>query len=186
MKYLSLLVFIFAFSVVNAQPPVCTSDSSDPDGDGFGWESDASCVVASGNGVCIDTPPVGDGWGWDGNASCMVQSIQTHQSIDMSCSINGFTNCLIEVPPIDNTPCTDSTTGITNCLTEVPDISQECVDTVPVGDGWGWNGSSSCRLDNEVVINNPDVMLECLASANELEAENEMLRAQLARLLSNQ
>lgn len=22
-----------------------------------------------------------------------------------------------------------------------------CLDTVPVGDGWGWNGSSSCRVD---------------------------------------
>lgn len=26
--------------------------------------------------------------------------------------------------------------------------SGECVDTDPVGDGWGWNGTSSCRVDS--------------------------------------
>jgi hypothetical protein len=25
--------------------------------------------------------------------------------------------------------------------------SAECIDTDPIGDGWGWNGSSSCRVD---------------------------------------
>ena len=31
---------------VLAMPPVCSSDNADPDGDGYGWENSATCVVA--------------------------------------------------------------------------------------------------------------------------------------------
>ena len=60
--------------------PVCASQSSDPDGDGWGWEGGESCIAgqqtvppdnAPGTtAACIDAD--GDGWGWDGEKSCRV------------------------------------------------------------------------------------------------------------------
>lgn len=72
--------------------PYCSKGSvSDPDGDGWGWELQASCVVRSGRAdpktsVSIDgkpyaycskgsaSDPDGDGWGWEQQASCVVRS----------------------------------------------------------------------------------------------------------------
>lgn len=62
--------------IVSGGPTICQFASSDPDGDGWGWENDASCKVDAGSGgeeqpggLCIDTD--GDGWGWNGVASCV-------------------------------------------------------------------------------------------------------------------
>lgn len=60
-------------------PDTCQTVISDPDGDGWGWEHGASCIVASDypvaeynwcNGANAD--PDGDGWGWENNATCIV------------------------------------------------------------------------------------------------------------------
>ncbi len=50
--------------------PVCTEPGSDSDGDGWGWENNATCIVQTTppDSNCIDTD--GDGWGWDGTGSC--------------------------------------------------------------------------------------------------------------------
>ncbi len=59
--------------------PVCTLPGADPDGDGWGWENNASCIVDTDNPTpdnnCIDAD--GDGWGWDGTASCRVGELPT-------------------------------------------------------------------------------------------------------------
>ena len=66
--------------------PQCQGDNPDPDGDGWGYENNRSCIVnggsndnrsSSGNGStrnndCVDDN--GDGWGWDGVQSCRVGS----------------------------------------------------------------------------------------------------------------
>jgi len=61
--------------------PFCMSPASDPDGDGWGWEYNRSCIVyrAPGFGgitypTCANaaSDPDGDGWGWENNRSCMV------------------------------------------------------------------------------------------------------------------
>ncbi len=62
-----------------APPPTCQSASSDPDGDGWGWENNKSCKVQkvtttnnTSGGQDPNCPdPDGDGWGWDGSASCI-------------------------------------------------------------------------------------------------------------------
>ncbi|MEU7619116.1 carbohydrate-binding domain-containing protein [Micromonospora rifamycinica] len=74
--------------------PYCTSAASDPDGDGWGWENNRSCVVRGGradsgtptpsatapNGYPYCTSaasdPDGDGWGWENNRSCVVRGSQ--------------------------------------------------------------------------------------------------------------
>ncbi|WP_299536247.1 cellulase family glycosylhydrolase, partial [uncultured Streptomyces sp.] len=70
--------------------PYCVSGASDPDGDGWGWENNRSCVVRgssadTGNGgsgtapngypYCVSgaSDPDGDGWGWENNRSCVVR-----------------------------------------------------------------------------------------------------------------
>ena len=75
-----------------AQLPVCSSPSSDSDGDGYGWENNRSCVVnsapasnntgnvsnsgASGFPICssASSDPDGDGYGFENNRSCIVNS----------------------------------------------------------------------------------------------------------------
>lgn len=59
--------------------PVCSSSAADPDGDGWGWENNQSCIVAStapnGFPYCssASVDPDGDGWGWENSASCVVK-----------------------------------------------------------------------------------------------------------------
>ncbi len=57
----------------------CASPQSDPDGDGWGWENNQSCIVdttgddtqhSTSNNTCPD--PDGDGWGWFNGQSCRV------------------------------------------------------------------------------------------------------------------
>ena len=66
--------------------PYCQHSTSDPDGDGWGWENNQSCIVNNdstpftpvNNGnthpacVSADSDPDGDGWGWENQRSCRV------------------------------------------------------------------------------------------------------------------
>ncbi len=66
--------------------PTCSSPAADSDGDGYGWENNASCVVRTDRPVCryAESDPDGDGWGWEYNTSCLVTdaSIASCQSAD--------------------------------------------------------------------------------------------------------
>ncbi len=62
--------------------PFCEDANSDPDGDGWGWENNQSCLVQdepAPSRFCprdpsgLDWDTDGDGWGWHNNASCKVQ-----------------------------------------------------------------------------------------------------------------
>ncbi|MFF6835943.1 cellulase family glycosylhydrolase [Streptomyces sp. NPDC012438] len=77
----------------NGYPYCVNGSSSDPDGDGWGWESSRSCVVRgstadTGSGgntggtapngypYCVNgssSDPDGDGWGWESSRSCVVR-----------------------------------------------------------------------------------------------------------------
>ncbi|MFD3333920.1 cellulase family glycosylhydrolase [Streptomyces sp. NPDC058700] len=68
----------------NGYPYCARGTTTDPDGDGWGWENNRSCVVRGGpadtapNGYryCAQgsaTDPDGDGWGWENNRSCVVR-----------------------------------------------------------------------------------------------------------------
>jgi hypothetical protein len=61
--------------------PYCMSAASDPDGDGWGWEYNRSCIVNRAPATSSTTFPTcasaasdpdGDGWGWENNRSCIV------------------------------------------------------------------------------------------------------------------
>ena len=72
--------------------PICQMANSDPDGDGYGWENNASCrvdltsasgametstttvTVPTGTPICqrADSDADGDGYGWENQSSCIV------------------------------------------------------------------------------------------------------------------
>lgn len=89
---------------VSTARPTCVSANSDPDGDGFGWENSATCIVAPGSILtppaesttpaeetastseptparpdCLraDSDPDGDGFGWENNQTCLVTDAST-------------------------------------------------------------------------------------------------------------
>ena len=96
--------------------PTCLSNNSDPDRDGFGWENNATCVVAeqttaqtntatqannnqsTNNAACID--PDGDGWGWDGTSSCRIENQPTLAPAQTNPQPTAQTN------PSGHPPCT--------------------------------------------------------------------------------
>ncbi|OKK13478.1 cellulase family glycosylhydrolase [Streptomyces sp. CB02400] len=73
----------------NGYPYCVNGSSSDPDGDGWGWENSRSCVVRgsaadtgsagtapNGYPYCVNgssSDPDGDGWGWENSRSCVVR-----------------------------------------------------------------------------------------------------------------
>lgn len=97
----------------------CTTSASDPDGDGYGFENEQSCLVTSNTTSAPPTTdtyeiascasaasdPDGDGYGWENDRSCLV------------------TNSAV------------SNTGQYFCASSESDAD---------GDGWGWEMNRSC------------------------------------------
>ena len=123
-RFVLLALALIALPVqIGLAAPICESARSDPDGDGWGWENEASCIVAggaadSGSGgapahpLCQrrDSDPDGDGWGWEDNRSCRVQQAA---------------------------PAAQKST-----TAEHPDCERD--DSDPDGDGYGWENGASC------------------------------------------
>ena len=109
----------------------CQSADSDHDNDGWGWENNASCRVATEDSATQPNPmpqgstipacqslsadPDGDGWGWENSATCRV------------------------VPEDSTTQPNPMPQGSTilACQSQSAD---------PDGDGWGWENSATCRV----------------------------------------
>lgn len=106
---------------------LCRSAISDPDGDGYGWEDNRSCVVttdvaqssnitSTSNSMAIcasaDSDSDGDGYGWENNKSCVVV-LNMHSS--------------------------NQTTSTPIC---------ESADSDDDGDGYGWENNNSCLIAN--------------------------------------
>ena len=78
--------------------PVCSSAGLDPDGDGFGWENNASCIVAGDDNqppitdrpICLaaDADPDGDGFGWENGATCIVGDSPANVAMSPTGAIN--------------------------------------------------------------------------------------------------
>ena len=105
--------------------PHCSDPRFDSDGDGWGWENNASCIAnsqspvitanttsvttvasaATSAAVCLQagTDPDGDGWGWENDASCVVQA----------------------PAPVSHPICSSAASDSN-------------------GDGWGWEYNTSC------------------------------------------
>lgn len=130
--YLLAITLLFGLSPISSQEiTICNEAASDADGDGWGWENNASCRIAN---DCVDSD--GDGFGWNGFETCRVTEDATQQDafecIDTDgdgWGWDGLQSCLIPTEPLQ------------------PDASV-CVDSD--GDGYGWDGSQTCIPDGIV------------------------------------
>ncbi len=139
---LSLIAFSFVLShpVFSMDAPICASESSDVDGDGWGWENDMSCVVSieSAAAACVDSD--GDGYGWDGTATCLIENTPLVTGACIDSDGDGFgwdgqSTCFVSDVPVTEQP-----------VVVTPVLPTACIDTDPVDDTWGWNGVTSCRV----------------------------------------
>lgn len=125
---LSSVVLTLAFWVspsiaqLNSQ---CASPASDPDGDGFGWENNQTCLV---------------------NPSSNVSGVPSVAALDSGCEDRGTF-------PWGWNPSTSSSCRLDASAVGAPSQAAssatpaaECIDTD--GDGFGWNGVASCVVDN--------------------------------------
>ncbi len=156
-------------SVTHAQSslPVCQSASSDPDGDGFGWENSESCRVST----TTDNPPStgavffcqsadsdsdGDGFGWENNQSCVVPVDSgdlapgaapfhpTCSSADSDPDGDGFgweNNATCEV---------NGSTASDNAGNNQTTAICQSSDSDPDGDGFGWENNASCVVSTDL------------------------------------
>jgi len=129
--------------------PVCQSDSSDIDGDGYGWENNASCVVgevsavtSAANGsdgnitqwphcTSATADPDGDGYGWENSSTCIVDANTTITTNDL-------------VSPTVNEVITINDLG----AGQFPICSNTASD--PDSDGYGWENNATCVVSNTV------------------------------------
>ena len=158
--------------------PACASQSSDPDGDGYGWEN-GTCLVAHGPHANVDcstdrtgTPEVDSVT----HTHCEVlagnlDSLDTDQAdncIDTEplhdgWGWNGYSACRVastQEPSSENTP------AATQTGTTIP-ITPTCIDTEPLHDGWGWNGYSSCRIASTVQLSSENTTSATQTGATE-------------------
>ena len=123
-------------TVVSQPRQICVTTSSDSDGDGYGWENNASCVVqadtttgsntpgsntpgnTSSQPACLSnaTDPDGDGYGWENSRTCVVTAATTVVNIRTPVAVN------------------------------TPSVRPTCVmpGSDPDGDGYGWENNRSC------------------------------------------
>lgn len=155
-------VLIFGFLLVNSALgqalPSCNSISSDEDGDGFGWENNASCVVTN---CDYSNAAQYNGWGWDPIA--MESCAPTNSAALDSCD---YSNADLHDGWGWNAGTGQSCEPLTS--------TSLCRDTD--GDGWGWDGIASCRVGD--LDNIPDP-LEVL-SASTIISPGELLNVPLS------
>jgi lysophospholipase L1-like esterase len=127
-----------AINTAHAANPACISAESDPDGDGWGWENDRSCIVSTnsvepeqnlraGNGSGLPacqlstSDPDGDGYGWENDSSCRVSGSTAAPAAETSGSS--------AAKPV--------------CANAGSD---------PDGDGYGWENDRSCIVNGDSAI----------------------------------
>lgn len=115
----------------------CTSQGLDADGDGFGWQNNASCVVA---GSKADTHPTcassasdpdGDGYGWENEKSCIVVVHCASANSDADGDGFGWENersCIVL-----------KKTGNSRFPTCANGVASDAD-----GDGYGWENNATC------------------------------------------
>ena len=93
--------------------------------------------------LCIDTSsdPAGDGWGWENGDSCMMPLASTPVTVTNSGALSA---CLADgnLLEAENTRLRSQIAALQSGTS----TSSACVDTTPVGDGWGWDGTETCHV----------------------------------------
>ncbi len=117
--------------------PYCGANN-DPDGDGFGWQNNQSCVVKGSradthpNCASSASDPDGDGYGWENERSCIVVSHCASAASDPDGDGFGWENnrsCIVLPNQAQGRfpACTSSGSD-------------------PDGDGYGWENNKTCLV----------------------------------------
>ncbi len=157
--------------------PTCQSATSDPDGDGYGWENRSSCRVASveidaainpatANSSNLNQPVFfcqsaasdsdGDGFGWENNRSCVV-------AVDSGDLLPGAVEFRATCQSADSDPDGDGFGWENNQTCEVAggtaqensvnsQITSICNSSAsdPDGDGFGWENNQTCVVSTDL------------------------------------
>lgn len=114
----------------------CGNAGTDADGDGFGWENNASCIVAGSkadknpNCASAASDPDGDGWGWENERSCVVVTHCKSAGSDPDGDGFGWENersCVVVKTSGKFAPCASASSD-------------------PDGDGYGWENNKTCLV----------------------------------------
>ena len=117
----------------------CGNRGLDADGDGFGWQNQASCVVrgskADKHPTCASSAsdPDGDGYGWENEKSCIVVVHCASAASDPDGDGFGWENqrsCVVLNQA--------NATGFRKCA------NGRASD--PDGDGYGWENNATCLV----------------------------------------
>jgi len=120
---------------------ITVSASDDLPGLSYSASSNSSAVQVSGSGPSFTIRAANNG-----NATLsftVTDSDNESTTREMSVTVGGGV-------AVSSGGQTDQSNSGGSNNTVVADASTgSCVDTAPVGDGWGWNGSSSCRVESD-------------------------------------
>lgn len=117
----------------------CSNAGMDADGDGYGWENQASCVVVGSkadkfhNCASAASDPDGDGYGWENEKSCIVVTHCASAASDPDGDGFGWENdrsCVV-LKQTNNS-------GFPNC--------RQGAASDPDGDGYGWENNATCLV----------------------------------------
>ncbi len=117
--------------------PYCSNTGQDADGDGFGWENKASCVVAGSradthpNCASSGSDPDGDGFGWENEKSCIVVVHCSNAGSDPDGDGFGWEN--------------EKSCIVLQAGGRFPKCASAASD--PDGDGYGWENSKTCLVN---------------------------------------
>lgn len=116
----------------------CSSITSDVDGDGWGWENNALCVVEGGSQDPVRT----------GASSSTPVPTKTIASSGESTPAPSSTSVLTRTPAPKTTAtgATKTSDGYPYCVNAASD---------PDGDGWGWENSASCVVRGSAADHGP-------------------------------
>jgi len=117
----------------------CSGNGLDSDGDGYGWQNNASCVVVGSkadthpNCASSASDPDGDGYGWENEKSCIV--VVHCQSAASDADGDGFgwennRSCIV-LKQTNNS-------GFPACARGAA--------SDPDGDGYGWENNNTCLV----------------------------------------
>jgi len=117
----------------------CSNKGNDADGDGFGWENDASCVIAGSKAdkhpTCASSSsdPDGDGYGWENERSCIVVVHCASAASDPDGDGFGWENersCVV----------------LKKASNSKHPSCQKGKASDPDGDGYGWENNATCLV----------------------------------------
>jgi len=142
-----------AFTPTAAFAMECSAAVADPDGDGWGYENNQSCRMATGFPTCSSNAVVNGRWGFENGRSCRADGNSGSNSATAS-SGNSYPSCTSAAINSgngwgyeNNRSCrytANSGSGNSGSGNSYPSCTSAAINN---GNGWGYENFQSCRFD---------------------------------------